>query len=101
MRLTLRFALVAGFAALALPAMAQAGSPVPGMTLPTDPYQASSPLSRVHVPLAERIAHGAGPNYPHHPSVHNGSGPMDYMALFDGRADTAKFNIERLHRRVF
>ncbi|MBV9548045.1 MAG: hypothetical protein JO256_00045, partial [Alphaproteobacteria bacterium] len=28
-----------------------------GMTLPEDPYTASSPLSRVHVPLAERIAH--------------------------------------------
>src|SRR3954469_24609873 len=66
---------------------------VPGMTFPSDPYAASSPLSRTHVPLAERIAHGAGPDYPAHPSVHNGSGPMNYMALFDGRAASAKFNL--------
>jgi mannose-6-phosphate isomerase-like protein (cupin superfamily) len=63
------------------------------MSLPTDPYTASSPLSRVHVPLAERIAHGDVPKYPPHPSVHNGSGPMDYMALFDGSGKTAKFNL--------
>lgn len=31
---------------------------VPGMTFPADPYTASSPLSRTHVPLAERVAHG-------------------------------------------
>jgi len=74
-------------------AFAQAGGPVAGMTVPSDPYNASSPLSRVHVPLAERIAHGGVPTYPHHPSVHNGSGPMDYMALFDGSAKTAKFNL--------
>ena len=67
---------------------------VPGMTFPADPYTASSPLSRTHVPLAERIAHGAGPDYPAHPSVHNGSGPMNYMALFDGRAASSpKFNL--------
>src|SRR3954465_13767 len=70
-------------------AMAQ----VPGMTFLADPYSASSPLSRTHVPLAQRIAHGAGPDYPHHPTVHNGSGPMDYMALFDGRATSPKFNL--------
>jgi mannose-6-phosphate isomerase-like protein (cupin superfamily) len=73
-------------------ARAQAGGPVAGMTFPADPYTASSPLSREHVPLAERIAHGAGP-YPHHPSVHNGSGPMDYMALYDDRGHAAKFNL--------
>src|SRR3954469_12910105 len=66
---------------------------VPGMTFPSDPYAASSPLSRTHVPLAQRIAHGAGPDYPAHPTVHNGSGPMNYMALFDGRAGSAKFNL--------
>lgn len=66
---------------------------VPGMTFSADPYAASSPLSRTHVPLAQRIAHGAGPNYPPHPSVHNGSGPMNYMALFDGRDSSAKFNL--------
>jgi mannose-6-phosphate isomerase-like protein (cupin superfamily) len=76
-----------------VPAFAQAGSPIPAMTLPTDPYTASSPLSKVHVPLAERVAHGASSSYPHHPSVHNGSGPMDYMALFDGRPGSAKFNL--------
>jgi mannose-6-phosphate isomerase-like protein (cupin superfamily) len=65
----------------------------PPMTFPVDPYTASSPLSHTHVPLAERIAHGAGPNYPPHPTVHNGSGPMNYMALFDGRGNAAKFNL--------
>ena len=85
-------------AMLALPLMmsysqAQTGAQLSSMALPADPYQASSPLSHDHVPLAQRIAHGAGPTYPHHPSVHNGSGPMDYMALFDGRADSAKFNL--------
>ena len=65
----------------------------PPMAFSSDPYTASSPLSRTHVPLAERIAHGAGPDYPAHPTVHNGSGPMNYMALFDGRANTAKFNL--------
>jgi len=70
-----------------------AGAQVPGMTFPADPYGASSPLSRTHVPLAQRIAHGAGPDYPPHPSVHNGSGPMNYMALFDGRAGSAQFNL--------
>ena len=76
----------------------------PPMTFPADPYAASSPLSRTHVPLAERIAHGAGPNYPAHPTVHNGSGPMNYMALFDGRGNAAKFNLGAnllfLHRGV-
>ena len=76
------------------PVFAQGGNPVPGMSMPTDPYTASSPLSRVHVPLAERIAHGGDASkYPHHDSVHNGSGPMDYMALFDGGGKTAKFNL--------
>lgn len=71
-----------------------AAAQVPGMTFPADPYTASSPLSRVHVPLAERIAHGGDPTkYVHHPSVHNGSGPMDYMALFDGSGRTAQFNL--------
>src|SRR5690349_4081814 len=65
----------------------------PPMAFPSDPYTASSPLSHTHVPLALRIAHGAGPDYPVHPTVHNGSGPMNYMALFDGRANTAKFNL--------
>ncbi len=74
-------------------AFAQAGGPVAGMSVPADPYNASSPLSRTHVPLAERIAHGGVPTYPHHPSVHNGSGPMDYMALFDGSGKTAQFNL--------
>src|SRR6185312_3037712 len=85
-----RAVLLAGWLTL-WPLVAQAQAP--GMTLPADPYTASSPLSRTHVPLAERIAHGAGPDYPAHPSVHNGSGPMNYMALFDGRGDTAKFNL--------
>ena len=77
--------MAAAFVLLPVSALGQAGGPVAGMTFPADPYNASSPLSRVHVPLAKRIAHGAGPDYPHHPSVHNGSGPMAYMALHDSR----------------
>ena len=71
-----------------------------GMDLPEDPYTASSPLSKVHVPLAERIAHGGDgdpASYPAHPAVHNGSGPMNYMALWndspDGKTRGAKFNL--------
>jgi mannose-6-phosphate isomerase-like protein (cupin superfamily) len=82
--------------ALLFPAVvhAQSGTPMPAMTFPSDPYTASSPLSRVHVPLAERIAHGGDASkYQHHPSSHNGSGPLDYMALFDGSANSAKFNL--------
>jgi mannose-6-phosphate isomerase-like protein (cupin superfamily) len=75
-------------------ALTQTGPPVPGMNLATDPYGASSPLSKTHVPLAERIAHGGDPSrYVHHASSHNGSGPLDYMALFDGTANSAKFNL--------
>ena len=86
----LRSGLLAGMVVVApLEAAAQVG----GMTFPADPYTASSPLSRTHVPLAQRIAHGAGPDYPAHPSVHNGSGPMNYMALFDGRDSSPKFNL--------
>ena len=75
-------------------ALTQSGAPVPSMTIATDPYNASSPLSTTHVPLAERIAHGGDASkYAHHSSSHNGSGPLDYMALFDGTADSAKFNL--------
>jgi mannose-6-phosphate isomerase-like protein (cupin superfamily) len=46
------------------------------------------------VPLAQRIAHGGDSSkYAHHASSHNGSGPLDYMALFDGSANSAKFNL--------
>jgi len=89
--------------ALAMLAAAQptaAGAQPVGMTLPADPYTASSPLSRTHVPLAERIAHGGDGNaasYPAHPAVHNGSGPMNYMALWNdsptGAGRGAKFNL--------
>jgi mannose-6-phosphate isomerase-like protein (cupin superfamily) len=75
-------------------ALTQSGPPMPVMNLPTDPFAASSPLSKTRVPLAERIAHGGDPSrYVHHASSHNGSGPLDYMALFDGSASSAKFNL--------
>jgi mannose-6-phosphate isomerase-like protein (cupin superfamily) len=75
-------------------ALSQSVPPVPGMTLASDPYAASSPLSRTHVPLAERIAHGGDPSrYAHHASSHNGSGPLDYMPLFGDTPDSAKFNL--------
>ena len=67
---------------------------------------ASSALSQqTAVPLAERVAHTDPAKYRHLPSVHNGSGPMDFMALFDARgAQSAKFNLGTnlffLHRGV-
>jgi hypothetical protein len=63
-----RATLLAGWLVL-WPLVAEAQ--VPGMGFPADSYTASCPLSRMHVPLDERIAHGAGPDYPPHPSVHN------------------------------
>jgi mannose-6-phosphate isomerase-like protein (cupin superfamily) len=56
-------------------------------------------------PLAERIAHTDPAKYQHLPSVHNGSGPMGYMALFDVKnSQSAKFNLGTnlffLHRGV-
>jgi mannose-6-phosphate isomerase-like protein (cupin superfamily) len=81
-------------ASLCSVAHAQDNATVAALAPPTDPYHASSPLSHTHVPLAERIAHGGDPSqYPFRPSVHNGSGPMNYMALFDGGGKTAKFNL--------
>jgi mannose-6-phosphate isomerase-like protein (cupin superfamily) len=55
-------------------------------------------------PLAQRIAHTDPAKYTHHPSVHNGAGPMDYMPLFDGSPRAAQFNLGTnlffLHRGV-
>jgi uncharacterized cupin superfamily protein len=56
------------------------------------------------VPLAQRIAHDAGP-YRTLPAVHNGSGPMDFMAMFDGRGNRTPqlnlgVNLLFLHRGV-
>lgn len=59
----------------------------------------SSPLSKTHVPLAQRIAHLDPAKYTVRPAVHNGAGPMRYMNLFDAPTaqrptnDTAKFNL--------
>jgi mannose-6-phosphate isomerase-like protein (cupin superfamily) len=78
-------------AALALTPLA-ASAQVPGMTFPSDPYTASSPLSRTHVPLAERIAHTDPSQFQLRPSVHSGSGPMRYMSLFD-QSSPAKANL--------
>src|SRR5690242_3840581 len=56
-----------------------------------------------HVPLAARIAHTDPARHNHLAAVHNGSGPMDYMALYDVRRDD-KFhlgsNLLFLHRGV-
>jgi len=58
-----------------------------------------------NVPLTERIAHTDPAKYQHLTAVHNGSGPMDYMALFDVKnPQSAKFNLGTnlffLHRGV-
>jgi len=55
--------------------------------------------------LTQRIAHTDPAKYKHLTSVHNGSGPMDYMALFDVKSpQSAQFNLGTnlffLHRGV-
>jgi len=83
----------AALLASALVPLAVTAQPI-GMTLPEDPYTASSPLSRVHVPLAERIAHTDPAKMRPMPSVHNGSGPMNYYPLFsDVGPSDGKFNL--------
>ena len=63
--------------------------------LPANYDTASSPLSIGHVPLADRIAHTDPSKYGNQPAVHNGSGPMHYMPLFDSRREpnTTAFNL--------
>jgi mannose-6-phosphate isomerase-like protein (cupin superfamily) len=59
----------------------------------------SSPLSKSHVPLAQRIAHTDPAKFTVRPAVHNGAGPMNYMNHYDAPTalrptnDTAKFNL--------
>jgi mannose-6-phosphate isomerase-like protein (cupin superfamily) len=64
---------------------------------------ASSQLMTTHIPLADRIAHTDPARYNQANSVHNGSGPMSYMALHDSRRDD-KFrlgsNFLFLHRGI-
>ena len=73
---------------------------------PANYDSASSPLSIGHVPLAERIAHTDPSKYGNQPAVHNGSGPMHYMPLFNSRRapNTVQFNLGTnmmfLHRGV-
>jgi mannose-6-phosphate isomerase-like protein (cupin superfamily) len=62
-------------------------------------------IAQTQLPLSERIAHTDPSKYRHLPSVHNGSGPMDFMALFDIKsAQSAKFNLGTnlffLHRGI-
>lgn len=62
-------------------------------------------LAQDSTQLAQRIAHTDPAKYQHLPSVHNGSGPMDYMALFDVKKEqSAKFNLGTnlffLHRGI-
>ena len=64
---------------------------------------ASSELMTTHVPLADRIANTDPSHYNHLPAVHNGSGPMDYAPLYDGRrADKFHLgsNLLFIHRGV-
>jgi mannose-6-phosphate isomerase-like protein (cupin superfamily) len=61
--------------------------------------------AQTRVPLAGRIAHTDPSKYQHLPSVHNGSGPMDYMPLFDVKnPQSAQFdlgtNLFFLHRGI-
>jgi len=62
-------------------------------------------LAQDSTSLVQRIAHTDPLKYKHLTSVHNGSGPMDYMALFDVKSpQSAKFNLGTnlffLHRGV-
>ena len=61
--------------------------------------------SQTRAQLARRIAHTDPSKYQHLPSVHNGSGPMDYMPLFDVKnPQSAQFdlgtNLFFLHRGI-
>ena len=61
--------------------------------------------AQTKAPLAQRIAHTDPSKYQHLPSVHNGSGPMDYMPLFDVKnSKSAQFdlgtNLFFLHRGI-
>src|SRR6185437_15897715 len=94
--------LAAGMSLAQTPAAGQQSAP----PRPANYDTASSPLSIGHVPLAERIAHTDPSKYGNQPAVHNGSGPMHYMALFDSRRapNTTQFNLGTnlmfLHRGV-
>lgn len=64
-----------------------------------DPYSASSPLSKGHVPLAERIAH-TEPSKWRTEQPHNGPAPLHYGDMFaspfwggNRNASTTKFNL--------
>ena len=61
-------------------------------------------LSAQEVPLSQRIAHTDPSQFQLHADVHQGAGPMSYMALFDQSGRTAKFNLGTnlffLHRGV-
>src|SRR5947209_5195616 len=64
-----------------------------------------APAAQTAPSLADRIAHTDPTKYQHLASVHNGSGPMDYMALFDAKNhQSANFNLGTnlffLHRGV-
>jgi mannose-6-phosphate isomerase-like protein (cupin superfamily) len=93
--------LMTGAAAAQTPVARPARGP-----LPANYDTASSPLSIGHVPLAERIAHTDPSKYGNQPAVHNGSGPMHYMGLFDSRREpnTTAFNLGTnlmfLHRGI-
>lgn len=87
MRKALIFAASMGLSPIA------ASAQVPGTTFPSDPYAASSPLSRTQVPLEERVAHSNPDEFQLRENVHSGSGPMRYMSLYDARSSTAKANL--------
>jgi mannose-6-phosphate isomerase-like protein (cupin superfamily) len=61
-------------------------------------------LSAQQVPISQRIAHTDPSQFKLHPDVHQGAGPMSYMALFDLSGQAAKFNLGTnlifLHRGV-
>jgi mannose-6-phosphate isomerase-like protein (cupin superfamily) len=105
---SIRIRLTAGAALLALMTGAAAAqtAPPPRTDLPANYATASSPLSIGHVPLTLRIAHTDPSKYGNQPAVHNGSGPMHYMALFDSRREpnTTQFNLGTnlmfLHRGI-
>jgi mannose-6-phosphate isomerase-like protein (cupin superfamily) len=89
-------AVLIAFVAVALSAAQSAAPPPPGST--DDPYSESSPLSRVHVPLAERIAHTDSSTW-RWEQPHNGPAPIHYGDLFASpywgprNASTTKFNL--------
>lgn len=112
-----KFAAVLTVAALAVPAIALAQQPAPQGGQNATPAPAgrgagrgsiaglttSSSLMTTHIPLEQRISHHDPKNYGRPNTSHNGSGPVQIMAMHESRRDD-RFklgsNLYFLHRGI-